>query len=121
MSKHSSIKDGEIAARASSTPCPTPEFRMSVLLARDENTASQKDLHGRSPGMRAKSSGHQRDKSNLRSRDTLRLVNEKQPNSLYEVMHRFQSTDTCRCACGTCAGHFFTVIFLCYLGCYVII
>ncbi|XP_043283116.1 E3 ubiquitin ligase RNF157 [Venturia canescens] len=84
VSKHSSIKDSDITARSSSTPCPTPEFRMSVLLARDENGASQKDLHGRSPGMRAKTSGHQRDKSNLRTRDTLRLVNEKQPASLYE-------------------------------------
>lgn len=87
VSKHSSIKESDITARSSSTPCPTPEFRMSVLLARDENGASQKDLHGRSPGMRAKTSGHQRDKSNLRTRDTLRLVNEKQPASLYEVLN----------------------------------
>lgn len=79
-----SSKDVDMSARTSGTPCPTPEFRMSVLLARDENSGSQKDLHTRSPAVRTKS-GHSRDKSGLRSRDTLRLVNEKQPVSLYEV------------------------------------
>lgn len=83
ISKHLSSKDVDMSARSSGTPCPTPEFRMSVLLARDENSGSQKDLHNRSPAMRSKS-GHPRDKSALRSRDTLRLVNEKQLVSLYE-------------------------------------
>lgn len=59
---------------------------MSVLLAKGENSGSQKDLHTRSPLTRNKSSTHIRDKSSLKNRDTLRLVNEKQPNvSLYEV------------------------------------
>ncbi|XP_066588175.1 E3 ubiquitin ligase Rnf157 [Prorops nasuta] len=83
ISKHVSPKEADITARTSTTPCPTPEFRMSVLLARDENTGSQKELHNRSPAMRQKIS-HQRDKSGLRSRDTLRLVNEKQPTAHYE-------------------------------------
>lgn len=68
----------------SSTACPTPEFQMSVLLARDEHSASQKDLHNRSPAMRTKSV-HSRDKSSLRARDTLRLVNEEKAASSYEV------------------------------------
>lgn len=84
VSKHVSSKEVDISARSSGTTCPTPEFRMSVLLARDEHSGSQKDLHTRSPAMRMKSSGHIREKSALRSRDTLRLVNEKQPVSLYE-------------------------------------
>nr|XP_050853636.1 E3 ubiquitin ligase Rnf157 isoform X1 [Vespula vulgaris]XP_050853637.1 E3 ubiquitin ligase Rnf157 isoform X1 [Vespula vulgaris] len=85
ISKHLSSKDVDMSARTSGTPCPTPEFRMSVLLARDENSGSQKDLHTRSPAVRTKS-GHPRDKTGLRSRDTLRLVNEKQPVSLYEYL-----------------------------------
>lgn len=84
VSKHVSSKEGDISARTSGTTCPTPEFRMSVLLARDEHSGSQKDLHNRSPAMRMKNSGHLREKAVLRSRDTLRLVNEKQPVSLYE-------------------------------------
>ncbi|XP_011860425.1 PREDICTED: RING finger protein 157 [Vollenhovia emeryi] len=83
ISKHTSAKETDIPARSSSTTCPTPEFRMSVLLARDEHSGSQKELHNRSPAMRTKSV-HSRDKSGLRTRDTLRLVNEKQPASLYE-------------------------------------
>ncbi|XP_034946247.1 E3 ubiquitin ligase Rnf157 [Chelonus insularis] len=81
ISKHVGLKDAELAGARSSgtTPCPTPEFRMSVLLARDETAGSQKDLHSRSPGVRAKVSNHPRDKSVFRARDTLRLVNEKQP------------------------------------------
>ncbi|XP_060826713.1 E3 ubiquitin ligase Rnf157 isoform X3 [Bombus pascuorum] len=86
VSKHVSLKDGDISARTSGTTCPTPEFRMSVLLARDEHSGSQKDLHTRSPAMRMKNSGHLREKAVLRSRDTLRLVNEKQPVSLYEYL-----------------------------------
>lgn len=86
VSKHISSKDGDVSARTSGTTCPTPEFRMSVLLARDEHSGSQKDLHSRSPAMRMKNSGHLREKAVLRSRDTLRLVNEKQPVSLYEVI-----------------------------------
>lgn len=82
VSKHISTKE-DISARSSGTTCPTPEFRMSVLLARDEHSGSQKELHNRSPAVRTKSV-HSRDKSGLRSRDTLRLVNEKQPVSLYE-------------------------------------
>ncbi|XP_076661261.1 mahogunin ring finger 1 isoform X1 [Halictus rubicundus] len=82
--KHASSKEVDTSARSSGTTCPTPEFRMSVLLARDEHSGSQKDLHARSPAMRMKSSGHIREKSSIRSRDTLRLVNEKQPVSLYE-------------------------------------
>ncbi|CAL1675827.1 unnamed protein product [Lasius platythorax] len=82
VSKHISAKE-DISARSSGTACPTPEFRMSVLLARDEHSGSQKELHNRSPAMRTKSV-HSRDKSGLRARDTLRLVNEKQPVSLYE-------------------------------------
>lgn len=85
VSKHALSKDSDSSPRTSSTPCPTPEFRMSVLLAKGENSGSQKDLHNRSPATRNKSSSHPRDKSNLRTRDTLRLVNEKQPVSLYEV------------------------------------
>ncbi|XP_018303339.1 probable E3 ubiquitin-protein ligase MGRN1 [Mycetomoellerius zeteki] len=81
--KHISAKETDMSARSSSTACPTPEFRMSVLLARDEHSGSQKELHNRSPAMRTKSV-HSRDKSGLRTRDTLRLVNEKQPASLYE-------------------------------------
>lgn len=88
VSKHISAKE-DISARSSGTACPTPEFRMSVLLARDEHSGSQKELHNRSPAMRTKSV-HSRDKSGLRARDTLRLVNEKQPVSLYEV-HYFHS------------------------------
>lgn len=83
--KHASSKEVDTSARSSGTACPTPEFRMSVLLARDEHSGSQKDLHTRSPATRIKSSGHIREKS-IRSRDTLRLVNEKQPVSLYEVI-----------------------------------
>ncbi|XP_071567378.1 E3 ubiquitin ligase Rnf157 [Temnothorax nylanderi] len=83
VSKHISAKETDMSARSSGTACPTPEFRMSVLLARDEHSGSQKELHNRSPAMRAKSV-HTRDKSGLRTRDTLRLVNEKQPASLYE-------------------------------------
>ncbi|XP_033231298.1 E3 ubiquitin ligase Rnf157 [Belonocnema kinseyi] len=85
VSKHVAAKDADSSPRSSGTPCPTPEFRMSVLLAKGgENSGSQKDLHNRSPVVRAKLTGHSRDKSNLRTRDTLRLVNEKQPVSLYE-------------------------------------
>lgn len=85
VSKHGSSKDADISARSSGTACPTPEFRMSVLLARDEHSGSQKDLHNsRSPAMRIKNSGHLREKSALMSRDTLRLVNEKQSAALYE-------------------------------------
>lgn len=83
--KHISTKETDMSAR-SSTTCPTPEFRMSVLLARDEHSGSQKELHNKSPAMRTKSI-HSRDKSGLRTRDTLRLVNEKQPTSLYEVCY----------------------------------
>lgn len=83
VSKHISAKETDMSARSSSTTCPTPEFRMSVLLARDEHSGSQKELHTRSPAVRTKSV-HSRDKSGLRARDTLRLVNEKQPASLYE-------------------------------------
>ncbi|XP_029665769.1 E3 ubiquitin ligase Rnf157 [Formica exsecta] len=82
VSKHISAKE-DMSARSSGTACPTPEFRMSVLLARDEHSGSQKELHNRSPATRTKSV-HSRDKSSLRARDTLRLVNEKQPVSLYE-------------------------------------
>ncbi|KAF3424905.1 hypothetical protein E2986_06996 [Frieseomelitta varia] len=73
VSKHVSSKEGDISARTSGTTCPTPEFRMSVLLARDEHSGSQKDLHNRSPAMRMKNSAHLREKAVLRSRDTLRL------------------------------------------------
>ncbi|XP_050446754.1 E3 ubiquitin ligase RNF157 isoform X2 [Cataglyphis hispanica] len=83
VSKHISAKE-DISARSSGTACPTPEFRMSVLLSRDEHSGSQKELHNRSPATRTKSV-HSRDKSSLRARDTLRLVNEKQQQvSLYE-------------------------------------
>lgn len=84
VSKHISAKETDMSARSSGT-CPTPEFRMSVLLSRDEHSGSQKELH-RSPAMRTKSV-HLRDKSGLRTRDTLKLVNEKQPASLYEVCY----------------------------------
>ncbi|KYN01036.1 hypothetical protein ALC62_08262 [Cyphomyrmex costatus] len=80
--KHISAKETDTSARSSGAVCLTPEFCMSVLLARDEHSGSQKELHNRSPAMRTKSV-HSRDKSGLRTRDTLRLVNEKQP-SLYE-------------------------------------
>jgi len=84
VSKHISAKETDMSTRSSGTACPTPEFRMSVLLARDEHSGSQKELHNRSPATRTKSV-HSRDKSGLRTRDTLRLVNEKQSTSLYEV------------------------------------
>ncbi|XP_077272467.1 mahogunin ring finger 1 isoform X2 [Temnothorax americanus] len=83
VSKHISAKETDMSARSSGTACPTPEFRMSVLLARDEHSGSQKELHNRSPAMRT-NAVHTRDKSGLRTRDTVRLVNEKQPASLYE-------------------------------------
>lgn len=83
VSKHISVKEVDMSAR-SSTACPTPEFQMSVLLVRDEHSGSQKELHNRSPAMRIKSI-HSRDKSSLRARDTLRLVNEEKPASSYEV------------------------------------
>lgn len=92
VSKHIASKETlDISSRTSGTPCTTPEFRMSVLLAKGgENSAgSQKsELHNRSPAVRAKITGHSRlEKSNLnRTRDTLRLVNEKQPVSLYEYL-----------------------------------
>ncbi|XP_070151977.1 E3 ubiquitin ligase Rnf157 isoform X1 [Polyergus mexicanus] len=82
VSKHISSKE-DMSARSSGTACPTPEFRMSVLLARDEHSGSQKELHNRSPATRTKSV-HSRDKSSLKARDTLKLVNEKQPVFLYE-------------------------------------
>ncbi|XP_076665655.1 mahogunin ring finger 1 isoform X2 [Andrena cerasifolii] len=83
VTKHVSSKETDTSARTSGTACTTPEFRMSVLLARDEHSGSQKDLHSRSPAVRMKISGHLRDKSAVKSRDTLRLVNEK-PVSLYK-------------------------------------
>ncbi|XP_014210930.1 E3 ubiquitin ligase RNF157 [Copidosoma floridanum] len=94
ISKHSLSKDGDIIPRTSSAPCPTPEFRMSVLLAKGENSGSQKDLHNRSPIPRNKSCNHARDKSSLRTRDTLRLVNEKQPAaSLYENQNQDEDSE----------------------------
>lgn len=84
VSKHASSKEADISARTSGTTSPTPELRMSVLLARDEHSGSQKDLHSQSPAMKMKNSGHLRQKPALRLRDTLRLVNEKQSASLYE-------------------------------------
>ncbi|EFN81444.1 E3 ubiquitin ligase RNF157 [Harpegnathos saltator] len=83
VSKHISAKEVDMSARSSGTACPTPEFQMSVLLARDEHSGSQKELHNRSPAVRAKSM-HSRDKSSLRTCDTLRLVNEEKPASSYE-------------------------------------
>lgn len=82
--KHSMLKDCDSLPRTSSAPCQTSEFRMSVLLAKGENSGSQKDLHNRSPIAKNKSS-HPREKSGMRARDTLRLVNEKQSTLLYEV------------------------------------
>ncbi|KAG8036017.1 hypothetical protein G9C98_004596 [Cotesia typhae] len=94
VSKHTGLKDGEtgaaIARSSNATPCPTPEFRMSVLLARDEIIVNQKELHGRSPGMRAKTS-HPREKNSIRTRDTLRLVNEKQPH--YDVQGQDEDSE----------------------------
>ncbi|CAD6230982.1 GSCOCG00006908001-RA-CDS [Cotesia congregata] len=94
VSKHTGLKDGEtgaaIARSSNVTPCPTPEFRMSVLLARDETVVNQKELHGRSPGMRAKIS-HPREKNSIRTRDTLRLVNEKQPH--YDVQGQDEDSE----------------------------
>ncbi|KAJ8681190.1 hypothetical protein QAD02_016977 [Eretmocerus hayati] len=84
VSKHSLSKNGDTLPRSGSTPCPTPEFRMSVLLAKGENSGSQKDLHSRSPTARSKSTSHSRDKSSFRTGVTLRLVNEKQPASHFE-------------------------------------
>lgn len=86
VSKHVSTKETDISARTSGTACPTPEIRMSVFLAKYEHSGSEKDLYSRSPAMRMKTSGHIREKVALRSRDTLRLVNEKQPVSMYEVI-----------------------------------
>lgn len=85
VSKHASPKDTEKSPRTSGMNCPTPEFRMSVLLARDENSGSQKDLRSRSPAARSKVIGRPRDKTALRTRDTLRLVNEKQSPAIDEV------------------------------------
>ncbi|XP_011307370.1 probable E3 ubiquitin-protein ligase MGRN1 [Fopius arisanus] len=84
--KHANHKEGDLGVSSRSggvTPCPTPEFRMSVLLARDETQVGQKELHGRSPGVRAKGQGHCRDKTGHKGRDMLRLVNEKQ-SAVYE-------------------------------------
>lgn len=81
----------DLNARSSSGHYSTPEFRMSVLLARDENLNPQKELHARSPVTRSKNSSHPRDKSNAKSRDTLKLVNEKQPVTVYEVFNIFFS------------------------------
>ncbi|XP_012272615.1 E3 ubiquitin ligase RNF157 [Orussus abietinus] len=78
ISKHISPKDTEISSGTSSSPCLTPEFPMSILLVRDDNSDSQKDVRSRSPATRIKGSGRPRDKTSLRTRDTLRLVNEKQ-------------------------------------------
>ncbi|OXU17712.1 hypothetical protein TSAR_015491 [Trichomalopsis sarcophagae] len=91
VSKHALSKDSDSSPRTSSTPCPTPEFRMSVLLAKGENSGSQKDLGNRSPATRNKSAS--RDKSNLKTRDTLRLVNEKQPVSLYEAQNQDEDSE----------------------------
>ncbi|PNF24909.1 RING finger protein 157 [Cryptotermes secundus] len=59
-----------------SSACHTPEFRMSVLLAREEE--SHKDQTTKSPLLvQHCSRPNSRDKSALRPRDTVRLVNEK--------------------------------------------
>ncbi|XP_046744537.1 probable E3 ubiquitin-protein ligase MGRN1 isoform X1 [Diprion similis] len=84
VSKHASPKDTEKSPRTSGMPCATPEFRMSVLLARDEISGSQKDLRSRSPAARAKVISRPRDKTAVRTRDTLRLVNEKQSTAIDE-------------------------------------
>lgn len=80
-------KDGDSSPRTSNMTCTTPEFRMSVLLVKGENSGSQKDIHNRSPVTRSKSGNHSRDKTNLKTRDTLRLVNEKQSALAYDVIY----------------------------------
>ena len=84
ISKNTLSKENESSPRMSSTSCSTPEFRMSILLAKGENSGSQKE-HNRSPVIKNKSCGHSRDKNNTRLRDSLKLVNEKQHASQYEV------------------------------------
>ncbi|XP_011506152.1 PREDICTED: RING finger protein 157 [Ceratosolen solmsi marchali] len=93
ISKQSLQKDCNSLPRTSTTPCPTPEFRMSVLLAKGENSNSQKDLHNRSPSTRLKSSNYSREKSNLRARDAIRLANDKQPVLLYEGQNQDEDSE----------------------------
>ncbi|KAL7307725.1 hypothetical protein TKK_0000400 [Trichogramma kaykai] len=94
VSKHALSKDSDSSQRTNSTSCQTPEIRMSILLAKGENSGSQKELHNRSPIVRNKSStNHSREKINIRSRDTLRLVNEKQPSSVYEVQNQDEDSE----------------------------
>ncbi|XP_063225764.1 E3 ubiquitin-protein ligase MGRN1 isoform X2 [Bacillus rossius redtenbacheri] len=64
--------------------CSTPEFRMSVLLSRDEEGAPHKQQTTKSPLLVR----HGRDKGALvgRQRDTIRLVNEKSPREPDETV-----------------------------------
>ncbi|KAJ9574376.1 hypothetical protein L9F63_025977, partial [Diploptera punctata] len=80
LKQTSSPEDCEVTKRSRETgngsACHTPEFRMSVLLAREEE--NHKDQTTKSPLLvRHVSRPNSRDKSALRPRDTVRLVNEK--------------------------------------------
>ncbi|XP_012265727.1 E3 ubiquitin ligase RNF157 isoform X3 [Athalia rosae] len=59
-------------------------IQAAEILNRDENSGSQKDLRSLTPATRAKVVGRPRDKTALRTRDTLRLVNEKQSTTIDE-------------------------------------
>ncbi|XP_068082201.1 probable E3 ubiquitin-protein ligase MGRN1 [Anabrus simplex] len=79
LKQASSPEDCEVSRsprdRGSGGSVATPEFRMSVLLAREEE--SQKELTKSPLLVRQCSRPQSRDKSALRPRDTVRLVNEK--------------------------------------------
>ncbi|XP_058795725.1 E3 ubiquitin ligase RNF157 isoform X2 [Phymastichus coffea] len=95
VSKHSMSKDSDSLPRTSSSaPSQTSEFRMSVLVAKGENSGSQKDLHNQSPIAKNKSCSHLRDhKAGMRTRDTLRLVNEKQSTLMYEAQNQDEDSE----------------------------
>jgi len=72
LKQASSPEDCAVTKSPRGSGCHTPEFRMSVLLAREED--SHKEQTTKSPLLVRHCS---RDKSALRLRDTVRLVNEK--------------------------------------------
>ncbi|XP_034252044.1 probable E3 ubiquitin-protein ligase MGRN1 [Thrips palmi] len=79
LKQHSSLEDdgakGTTRQSSDSRSCPTPEFRMSVLLAREMDSIKEQSKSPRSG--RHSSRAGSRDKSALRPRDTIRHINEK--------------------------------------------
>ncbi|KAJ1530539.1 hypothetical protein ONE63_005428 [Megalurothrips usitatus] len=73
-----------------SRSCPTPEFRMSVLLAREMESIKEQGKSPRS-GRHGSRTGV-RDKSALRPRDTIRHINEKAAAAAVAAM----DTDECQ-------------------------